>query len=106
MFWDSARVSVVGGFLPSFIEALRDPRSDPERVKALARAIPSGFDGHEDRRYMRRPEEIIREMMLDVEERAGGRTFYPFGIDGLDFFEDGRRRLSVGSMPGLFTTVT
>lgn len=106
MHWDAARASVASGPLPAFIEALRDPRADPEKVKALARQISVGFDGHEDRRYLRRPEELIREMMLDIEQRVAGTTFYPFGIRGLDFYEDGRRRLSVGTTPGLFTTVT
>lgn len=106
MNWDAARVAVATGPLPAFIEALRDPRADSERVLALARGIAHAFDGHADRRYLRRPEELIREMMLDIEERAAGRTFYPFGIDGLDYFEPGKRRLSVGAAPGLFTTIT
>jgi hypothetical protein len=106
MFWDAARIAVASGPLPAFIEALRDPRADPERVKALARQIPQGFDGQEDRRYLRRPEELIRELMLDLEARKSESTYFPFGIEGLDFFEDGKRRLSVGSAPGLITCVT
>ncbi len=106
VLWDSARATAARGPVPAFLEAFRDPRSDPGKVKSLARQIALAFDGYEDRRYLLVPEEIVRERMADIAERVAGRARYPYGIPDLDFYPDGRRRLLTAATPGEVTVVT
>jgi hypothetical protein len=112
LLWDNARVTAARGPVPAFLEALRDPKSEPERVRSLSRQIGGAFDGHEIRKYLHDQVGIVREQMGEIERRATGQANYPFGIDGLDYFEDpddqGRRRKRVvfGAAPGMITLVT
>lgn len=112
ILWDHARVSSARGPIPAFIEALRDPKAEPERVRALARAIGQSFDGYEDRKYLHDRESIVRDAMKDMEARVNGRAAFPYGIAGLDFYErlgqreDWRRRMLPGAAPGQITVVT
>lgn len=117
VLWDHARISAARGPIPAFIEALRDPKEEPERVRALARAIGQSFDGYEDRKYLLDPDALVRDQMKDVEARVAGRATYPYGVPGLDFFleaeigKDGmaigrKRRMIPGAAPGQITVVT
>jgi replicative DNA helicase len=112
ILWDHARVSSARGPIPAFIEALRDPKSEPERVRALARAIATSFDGYEDRKYLHDPEVLVRDQMKEIEARVNGRATFPYGIDGLDFLdragprEEWRRRMLPGAAPSQITVVT
>lgn len=112
MLWDHARVSAVRGPIPAFIEALRDPKTEPEVVKGFARSIAQCFDGYEDRKYLRDGAEVVREQMLDVEARVAGRAVFPYGLPGLDFIDptlpesDRKRRMIPGAAPGQITVIT
>lgn len=112
VLWDHARVSAARGPIPAFIEALRDPKAEPDRVRGLARAIGQCFDGYEDRKYLFDPEQIVRDQMKEVEARVAGRAIFPYGIAGLDFYErtgpreEWRRRMLPGAAPGQITVVT
>lgn len=112
VLWDHARVSAARGPIPAFIEALRDPKAEPERVRALARAIGQSFDGYEDRKYLFDPDEIVRDQMKEIEARVQGRAVFPYGIRGLDFYdqtgprEEWRKRMLPGAAPGQITVVT
>lgn len=125
VLWDHARVAAVRGPIPAFIEALRDPKSEPERVRALARSIGQSFDGYEDRKYLLDGDELVRDQMKEIEARVAGRACFPYGIRGLDFYNDEiefkspgeaeglqelrpkkKRRMLPGAAPGQVTVVT
>lgn len=112
LLWDSARATAARGPVPSFLEALRDPKAEPERVRSLARQVALAFDGHEDRKYLHEPKRLVREQMLEIEARVSGHASYPYGIPGLDFFDPGisgtgsRRRMIPGTAPGQVTVLT
>lgn len=106
LLWDAARASVARGPLPAFLETLRDPRSEPERVRSLARQLAQGFDGFQDRAYLHEPLALVREQMGEVEKRVAGHATYPYGVSGLDWTETGRRRMIPGAAPGEITVVT
>jgi len=103
---DKARHAASTGPLASLIQALRDPTSAPDRVKALARHVAQAFDQVTTRSTIRDPAEVVRQVMLQVEAAARGDVYPPLGIPGLDFFKDGRRRILAGSGPGLVTIIT
>lgn len=112
LLWDHARATAARGPIPSFIEALRDPKAEPERVRGLARAIGHCFDGYEDRKYLYDPSSLVRDQMKEVEARVAGRATWEYGIPGLDFYErfgpreEWRRRMLPGAAPGQITVVT
>jgi hypothetical protein len=116
VLWDHARLSAARGPIPAFIMALRDPKSDPERVRGLARSIGQSFDGYEDRKYLLDSETLVSDQMKEVEARVAGRACFPYGIPGLDFYQgvtfdggqpgDKKRRMIPGAAPGQITVVT
>jgi replicative DNA helicase len=117
LLWDAARVRAAKNSVPAFLEALRDSKADPERVRSLARAVGQAFDGHEDRKHLRDASQLASEVMRDIDERIAGRAFYPYGISGLDFYEagvkdnggkdlSGMRRMVPGAAPGQITVVS
>ena len=107
LLWDNQRARVTEGPVASLLQALQNPREAPDRVRALARSIGAAFEGTEKRApYLRDPKEVVREMMANLRRRIAGEAFYPFGIDGLDYDEAGRRRLRPGAAPGLVTVLT
>lgn len=112
LLWDSARATAARGPVPSFLEALRDPKAEPERVRSLARQVALSFEGHEDRRYLHDPAQLVREQMLEIEARVGGHASFPYGLPGLDWFDPDlsgigtKRRMIPGSAPGQVTVLT
>jgi replicative DNA helicase len=108
--WDRARIEAVRGPVTQFLEAIRDPQTDPSKVRALARAIGTSFDGMGDRRYLRDPAGLIREHRIELEDRRMGRAVFPYGLDGFDFKGPdeegaGEARLVPGAAPGKVTIV-
>lgn len=104
--WDVQRAIAVTGPIHQLIEAVRNPREAPERVKALARAVGQAFEGHGST-FLYKPEEVVREAMANIQERVDGYAVFPFGLEGLDFYLDsGRRRMIPGAFPGGVTVVT
>jgi archaellum biogenesis ATPase FlaH len=105
--WDSTRVECARGPLSSLIEAIRDPRSDPERVRALARQTHSSLEGSGAMRYMRDPAALVRETIGDLEARRHGVACFDYGLPGLDYNLDTKeRRLLPGAAPGNVTILT
>jgi replicative DNA helicase len=108
--WDRARVEAVRGPVSQFLEAIRDPLSEPAKVRSLARAIATSFDGMGDRKYLRDPIGLLREHESELTDRRMGRAIFPFGIDGLDYYgaddpEPNTSRLIPGAAPGKLTVV-
>jgi hypothetical protein len=112
LLWDNARATAARGPVPAFLEALRDPKAEPERVRSLARQVALSFDGHEDRRHLHEPTVLVRDQMLEIEARVGGHASFPYGLPGLDYFDPGlsgtgsRRRMIPGAAPGQITVIT
>lgn len=114
LFWNSARVRVAEGPLQSFLEVIQDPSEHPDRVRALAQQIVDGFKGHGSRRFLRDAAEVGSIMLDELERRRTEQTVWPFGLQGLDEFEEGhpqrkkgrKWRVAPGAKPGLLCVVT
>lgn len=106
LLWDKQRALAVEGPIKDMLESIRDPRSAPDRLRALARRVAETLGGHGSGRYLFDPTELARQQAAEVRERMAGRRCYPFGIKGLDYYEDGTRRVLMGAAPGKVTVVT
>lgn len=109
LFWDRARANAARGPLTAVIEAIRDPKSDPARVRGLAKSLAQSVEGFEERGHLHEPGELVRAQMVEIEKRIAGYAHYPYGVDGLDFFEPEvktKRRMLPGAAPGQVTVVT
>jgi len=109
--WDSARMTAVKGPLASLLAALRDPHTRPERVKALTKDLQVTFDTHANRSYLLDSKAVSHAQFLEIEQRMQGLAVYPYGIKGIDYYEEGhenerRPRLVPGAKPGYVTVVT
>lgn len=105
--WDWQRAQFTMGPLAAIVDAIQDPKASPERVRAIARQIGDAFgDADGGARFLRRPDDVVRDMMVALRTRAAGEAHYPYGIAGLDYDELGRRRLRPGAAPGLVTILT
>lgn len=87
--WDRARVECTRGPLSVFMDALKDPTSDPGKVRALAKMVSASFDGHGDRRFLRDPTNIVRSHSATLTARRNGHAIYPLGIPALDDYTEG-----------------
>jgi hypothetical protein len=108
LLWDRQRASAVTGPISALLEALRDPKAEPERVRALARHVGESFQGGAGRsRYLADGEEVVREQMLEVGRRVAGHASYLYGIEGLDVdLATGDRRILPGPAPCQVTVLT
>lgn len=95
MFWQRSKKTALEGPLNALIEALRDAKSEPERVIALARQLPATL-GEGQKRYLCEPAEVVRQMMSNVRQRQAGDGIYPFGLPCLDYFESREAAKEVG----------
>ncbi len=110
ILWDQARFRSVTGPIALLLEAVKDNKTDPAKVRGLASAVAGSFDGYEDRKFLRDGIEVVREQVLDIRERMKGRATYPCGIEGLDYYEKGHakggeNRLVPGFKPGKVSVV-
>jgi hypothetical protein len=125
MLWDRSRTTALQGPVMALLEALRDPKIDPERVHAIARQIPASLKSG-DRKHLYDPGLLVRSQAAIMRARSDGVACYPFGLDGLDYYEskeaaklagiidpdkvanmDGRiRRMLPGAEPGFVTLVS
>lgn len=116
--WDWKRAQATRGPVSSFLEAIQDPKETPDRVKALAMQVGEAFKGdHTKARYLRDPKQVVAQMMSALRGRVEGIATYPFGIEGLDNWEQGTvdrdgedisgtPRIRPGAAPGLTTILT
>jgi replicative DNA helicase len=112
LHWDRCRVEAVRGPLAALQEALRDVTSDPEKVNALAMRVGTSFRGFGTEKYLRNSHQVVLEQSQKLTKRRSEIAIYPYGIDGLDYFEDdhpkypGRSRFTPGAAPGMVTIFT
>ncbi len=111
LVWDRTKTTAINGPMQKLIESFKDPTAEPHAVRAHARALLQSLDG-DDRQWIHDPKTLVREQMKDVENRVAGRAVYPYGIDGLDYYNDQERdgepmrRMIPGAAPGQITVVT
>lgn len=111
LLWDAARVRAAKGPVTAFLEALRDNRVEPERVRSLSRQVSASFDGWQDRRHLRDEQTLVRETMMAVEERVNGQACFSYGVPDLDRYrhdvdDNDRWRMVPGTFPGGMTVLT
>lgn len=114
LLWDKRRIDGATGPVSAFLEALKDPSSDPEKVQALARSVPEAFTGFGSGRYLRDSRRVAFEQNQRLTDRRMGMATYPYGIPGLDNYADdepdpekrGRARMIPGSAPSYVTVLT
>lgn len=115
--WDTTRAKAVQGPISEMLRALQDPGTSPERVRALARAIPIALQGASTRTHQRDGNRLVADHRAVLKERMAGVGLFPTGIDGLDFYPpnsmddngadvSGQPLLVPGMEPGKITTVT
>lgn len=102
--WDGVRARAVKGPIAGLLAALRDPTTAPERVRAIASGVSAAFSSIGST-LIREADAILAETRQERALRRQ-RALYPFGIDGLDRYEDGRWRMVPGAAPGKVTAVT
>lgn len=114
LHWDRARVEATRGPIQGLLDSLRDLRSEPEKVRAMARGVAAAFDGAAGtQRWLRDPDQLVSEQMHEVLARRGGLGWYPFGFPGFDIYgredgeeREGHRRVVIGAAPGKVTLIT
>lgn len=109
--WDRTRIEAATGPVEDFLEALRDPTTTPEQMRTVAKRLGGSFDGG-TLKYLRDPDDVVREMMGTIDKRRAGAACYPYGLPGLDRYETdhptkpGQARLTPGMAPGQVTVIT
>lgn len=107
LLWDWRRAKAVRGPISKLIDRIQDPKESPERIRGLAKAVAEAFEGNHGRgRYLRDSGEVISEMMKRLRKRIAGEAYFPYGIKGLDQYEDGTIRLRPGTSPTSMSLVT
>lgn len=115
--WDRARARAVQGPISSLLQAVKDPTSAPERVIALARSVGGAFDNAHRSSHLRDPVQFVREHVAEMRRRLDGQAVYPYGVPGLDTYEEGAKdrdgndvggqpRMLPGAAPKMVTVVT
>ena len=112
LFWDERRSRATTGPVAALLDALKNPREDPSRVRSLAEAVGEFFKGSVGGgQYLEDGADLVRRQAEEIERRCEGQAVYPFGINGLDNFIDEtldvpKRRLIPGAAPKMVTIVT
>lgn len=115
LLWDRARLNAWTGPIAGLVAAVKDPRTERERVRALARSVSGSFDGFGDRGYLVDPERLVRDQIAEIRKRKDGHAVYPYGVEAIDSAvplpgtleaTNGTPLVIPGSAPGLVTVVT
>lgn len=100
MRWDRTRVEAVRGPLDTLMTALKTTTTDPDKIRAHARAVSDAFNGHGTQKYLRDQHQIVHETIQSLETRRLGHACYPVGLPGLD------EVLIPGAKPGQVSCIT
>jgi replicative DNA helicase len=105
IFWDYSRAQAVRGPIAQLLHYLRDPRGEPEKIRALSKQVGKAFDSGGSS-FLLDPSNLIREQRRDMAERRAGRAVYPYGLEGLDLDENDLPRMIPGAKPKQVTVIT
>lgn len=86
LLWDAGKVRAIKGPLASLLDALRDPKSSPQRVRALAEQLPTAFAGAGSRSFLRDSDKLVKEHARTIALRMQGHAVFPFGVAALDTY--------------------
>jgi len=107
--FDRKRIELAKGPLSDLLDKLHDPTTDPDEYTKAVRRIGGWFDGAGSSKFLRSPEDVLRESKKNRRERIAryrtGVGIYPYGIEGLDFYDNGQPRLIPGTAPAKSTLV-
>ena len=109
VLWDATRVDAVQGPIASILEALADPLSDPGKIRGLARAVADAFGAWREKARVIPAEQVADDLEAELRARAAGQAVYPFGIPGIDLYQDEPNtppRLIPAAKPGKITCIT
>lgn len=116
--WDRARVEAARGPLTELLKAIDDPRAAPDRVRALGQQVATALaSGGGSLQLLRDPAQLRLEVHRDLEAQKEEGQRFPYGIDGLDYWDHDDPsparaymkddpRMVVGTRPGKVTVVT
>lgn len=102
---DRARAACASESLPKFLGMIRDPSAPFERLMTAARSIVASLESAGSSRELMVDPKRVDEEAEGVLSMFAGQHF-AYNLPGLDFDEEGRRRFSIGTMPGANTLVT
>lgn len=105
LHWDSARARATEESIPAFLRALRDNAESPSAVQALAERVARSLTVKGSKAFMKDPRLLAREQRIEMERRAS-IACYEYGIEELDYFDDGKHRCVPGCAPGKITNIT
>jgi replicative DNA helicase len=111
--WDYQLRTAVNGPISDFLKAIKDPTTSQEKLIAVSRKIPKSLEGGA-KRFLVDPSVAVNNVREELKRRRSSKQIHPFGIEGLDKWEDdyedqqlaGEWRLIPGAAPGKVTVVT
>jgi hypothetical protein len=104
--FDRKRIELAKGPLSELLDKLHDPTTDPDEYAKIVRQIGGWFDGAGSSRFLRSAEdvqiEMERELDADIARHRDGTGIYPYGIEGLDYCDEAKKKPRVvpGAAPG------
>jgi hypothetical protein len=109
MLLDRKRIDVAKGPLTELLDLLEEPTTDPDELRRKCQQIGGWFDGSSSHRFLRNSQDVLREAKKNLRERVTrfrtGSGIYPYGIEGLDWYENGQPRLVPGTAPAKSTLI-
>ena len=102
--WDVAKLNAIEGPLSDMLHAIV-ANEDPARIRGLAKRTYRAFDVKLGTKYMKNPSELAAAAAKDVRDRRKA-GHYTYGIDALDYFDNGEARMIPGCAPGGTTLLT
>ncbi len=121
--YEKMRHEAAIGVVPLFIDALRNPQTEPEDLKSLINQLQQTFIGGGSK-YIQSGRSVVAELKQELKGRREGTAICSFGIDALDNYcqgdtvkikvdgdwvdkdVSGLPRMVPGLAPGLITALT
>ena len=106
VLWDRQRALAITGPIAALVEAVRDPKAAPERVRALARHVSDSFASGHGHSWLVTPEQLGAASSAELDRVARGEGVFPYGIEALDHDEQGKPLMVPGAKPGKLTVIS
>ncbi len=117
LLWDHTRIETARGPLAQFLDALKDPTAEEEKVQSLARSVDRAMSSGGNLRYLRDPDKLVANIRKSLDRRHEGAAIFPYGLEGFDRYGEGEtnaegasiageHRVIPGAAPGQVTVVT
>jgi archaellum biogenesis ATPase FlaH len=97
------------GPMTEMLDKLQDPSTTPEEYSKLARQMGNWFDGTSTLKFLRDADSVQLEMERGLDSRVAryrsGHIGHPYGLDGFDFYPNGKPRIVSGVAPSEITLI-